>query len=203
MSEKLEQLKSLLAEVADLEHVQELLGWDQQTYMPQGAAESRGNQLATLGKLSHQKFTSDEIGTLLGDLEKEFEGADPDLDEVRLLKVTRHEYERATKVPSEFVTEFALVTSKAFDAWLEARKKSDFSIFQPHLEKVVELNRRYVTFFPPADHPYDVLLDQFERGMKTAEVKAIFDALRPQQVELLKAIAEKPQVDDSFLHGEL
>ena len=95
MSEKLEQLKSLLAEVADLEHVQELLGWDQQTYMPQGAAESRGNQLATLGKLSHQKFTSDEIGTLLGDLEKEFEGADPDLDEVRLLKVTRHEYERS------------------------------------------------------------------------------------------------------------
>ena len=66
----------------------------------------------------------------------------------------------------------------------------------------MELNRRYVTFFPPADHPYDVLLDQFERGMKTAEVKAIFDALRPQQVELLKAIAEKPQVDDSFLHGE-
>jgi carboxypeptidase Taq len=63
----------------------------------------------------------------------------------------------------------------------------------------VELNQRYVSFFPPADHPYDVLLDQFERGMKTADVKAIFDALRPQQVELLKALAEQPQVDDSFL----
>jgi carboxypeptidase Taq len=202
MSEKLEQLKSLLAEVADLDHVQELLGWDQQTYMPPGASESRGYQLATLGKISHQKFTSDEIGRLLGDLEKEFEGADQDLDEVRLLKVTRHEYDRATKVPSEFVTEFALVTSKAFDAWLEAREKSDFSIFQSHLEKVVELNKRYITFFPPSDHPYDVLLDQFERGMKTAEVQAIFEALRPQQVELLRAIADKPQVDDSFLHVE-
>ena len=202
MSEKMEQLKTLLAEIADLNAVEALLGWDQQTYMPQGGNEARGNQLATIGKLSHQKLTSDEIGKLLGDLEKEFDGADPDSDELRLLKVTRHDYDQATRVPSEFVAEFAVVTSKAFEAWVEARGKSDFSIFQPHLEKVVELNQRFVSFFPPADHPYDVLLDQFERGMKTADVKAIFDALRPQQVELLKAIAEKPQVDDSFLHVE-
>jgi len=202
MSEKLEQLKGLLAEVADLNNAQALLGWDQQTYMPPGGNEARGNQLATLGKISHQKFTSDEIGTLLSDLEKEYAGADPDSDDVRLLKVTRHDYDQATRVPSEFVAEFAVATSKAFEAWVEARKKSDFSIFRPHLEKVVELNQRYVTFFPPADHPYDILLDQFERGMKTADVQEIFDALRPQQVELLKAIAEKPQVDDSFLHVE-
>jgi carboxypeptidase Taq len=202
MSEKLEQLKSLLAEVADLEHAQALLGWDQQTYMPQGANESRGNQLATLGKISHQKFTSDEIGKLLDDLEKEFEGADPDSNDLRLLKVTRHDYDQATRVPSDFVAEFAVVTSKAFEAWVEAKGKSDFSIFQPHLEKVVELNQRYVTFFPPADHPYDVLLDQFERGMKTTEVQEIFNALRPQQVELLQSIAEKPQINDDFLHVE-
>jgi carboxypeptidase Taq len=190
MSEKLQQLKTLLAEVADLNSVQALLGWDQQTYMPQGGGEARGNQLATIGKISHQKFTSDEIGKLLGDLEQEFNGAEPDSDEARLLKVTRHDYDQATRVPSEFVAEFAVVTSKAFEAWMEARSKSNFSIFRPHLEKVVELNQRYVSFFPPADHPYDVLLDQFERGMKTADVKAIFDALRPQQVELLKAIAQ-------------
>ena len=159
MSEKLEQFKALLAEVADLNNAQELLGWDQQTYMPQGAAESRGNQLATLGKISHQKFTSDEIGSLLEDLEKEYEGADPDLDDLCLLKVTRHEYDRATRVPSEFVAEFAVVTSKAFKAWTEARSKSDFSIFEPHLEKVIELNQRYVTFFPPADHPAATSLD--------------------------------------------
>jgi len=202
MSEKLEQLKTLLAEVADLNNAQALLGWDQQTYMPPGGNDARGNQLATIGKISHQKFTSDKIGQLLGDLEKEFAGADADSDEVRLLKVTRHEYDQATRVPADFVAEFAVVTTKAFEAWVEARKKSDFSIFQPHLEKVVELNQRYVSFFPPADHPYDVLLDQYERGMKTADVKEIFDALRPQQVELLQAIAEQPQVDDDFLHVE-
>jgi carboxypeptidase Taq len=201
MSEKMQQLKTLLAEVADLNATQALLDWDQQTYMPRGGGEARGYQLATVGKIAHQKFTSDEIGELLADLEAELDGADPDSDDVRLLRVTRRDYERATRVPADFVAEFAVATSRAFEVWEDARGKSDFALFRPHLERLVELSQRYVTFFPPADHPYDVLLDQFEPGMKTAEVRAIFDALRPQQVDLLRAIAEKPQVDDSFLKG--
>lgn len=201
MSEKMQQLKTLLAEVADLNAVQALLDWDQQTYMPQGGGEARSYQFATIGKLAHQKFTSDEVGGLLADLEAELDGADPDSDEVRLLRVTRRDYERATRVPADFVAEFAAASSRAYEVWEEARGKSEFSLFRPHLERLVELSQRYVTFFPPADHPYDVLLDQFEPGMKTAEVRAIFDALRPQQVELLRAIAEKQQVDDSFLKG--
>ena len=83
---------------------------------------------------------------------------------------------------------------------MEARQKSDFLIFRPHLEKIVELTHKYVSFFPPADHPYDILLDDYEPGMKTADVKAIFDSLRPRQVELIKQITLAKQVKDSFLH---
>ena len=68
------------------------------------------------------------------------------------------------------------------------------------IEKILDLNHRYVSFFPPADHPYDVLLDNFEPGMRTADVKRIFEILRPQQIELIKAIGKRPQVDDAFLH---
>ncbi len=202
MSEKFERFTTLLAEVIDLENIKALLTWDQQTYMPPGGAESRGIQLATMSSISHQKFTADEIGTLLDDLEKEFEGSDPDADEVRLIEVVRHEYDRETRVPSEFVIESAIVASKAYEAWVKAKEESDFSIFRPHLEKIVALKQRYVSFFPPSDHPYDVLLDQFERGMKTADVQTIFNALRPQQIELLQAISDKEQVEDDFLKVE-
>jgi len=202
MSEKLEQLKTRLAEVADLDNMAALLEWDQQVYMPPGGAEARGHQQATIQSISHVKFTSDEIGMLLSDLEKEYEGADSDLDDVRLLKLTRHNYDKATRVPSEFVAEFAKVVTTAYESWVEARSKSDFSIFRPHLEKVVELKKQYISFFPPADHPYDVLLDEYERGMKTADVKTIFEALRPQQVELIQAVAARPQIEDSFLFLE-
>lgn len=189
-----------MGEVSDLNSAASLLGWDQQTYMPPAGGEARGQQLATLGKLAHQKATSEEVGRLLEDLKKEFVGADPSSDEASLIRVTARDYDKAVRVPSEFVAEQAIVTTKAFEAWAEARSRSDFSIFRPHLEKVVELVKKYISFFPPADHPYDILLDDFEPGMKTAEVQAIFSSLRPKQVELIKAIASRPQVKDDFLH---
>jgi carboxypeptidase Taq len=132
-------------------------------------------------------------------VKQEFAGADPGSDEAAMIRVVSRDYDKAKRVPPEFVQEQAIVTTKAFEAWMEARQNSDFSIFRPHLEKVVELVHKYISFFPPGDHPYDTLLDDYEPGMKTEEVKAIFDALRPKQVKLIKAIAGKKQVKDDFL----
>jgi carboxypeptidase Taq len=194
---RLNQLKELLGEIADLNAAVAVLGWDQNTYMPSGGAEARGHQLATLSKIAHLKFTAPETGKLIEEIQKE--GLDPESDDAALVRVVARDYEKATRVPPEFVAEFAQVTSRAHEAWVEAKGKSEFSIFRPHLEKIVELTRQYITFFPPADHPYDTLLDNYEPGMKTAEVKEIFDQLRPRQVELIRAISERPQVEDSFL----
>jgi carboxypeptidase Taq len=201
MSEKLNQLKEILGEVTDLRNAGAVLGWDQQTYMPAGGAEARGHQLGTLGKLAQIKFISDEVGQLLEDLKSELAGASPADDDAALVRVTARDYEKARLVPPEFVVEQAIVTTKAFDAWMEARQKSDFSIFRPHLESVVGLVKQYISFFPPAEHPYDTLLDDFEPGMKTADVKTIFENLRPKQVKLLKQIAAAKQVKDDFLYG--
>ena len=199
MSEKLEQLKERLGEVSDIGRAASILSWDQQVNMPPGGTEARGQQLATLSKIYQEKFIADEVGQLIDDLKQEFAGADPNSDEAALLRVASRNYDKAKRVPPEFVQEQAIVTAKAFEAWVEARRKSDFSIFRPHLEKVVELVHKYISFFPPGDHPYDTLLDDYEPGMKTEDVKAIFDALRPKQVKLIKAIASKKQVKDDFL----
>jgi carboxypeptidase Taq len=168
--------------------------------MPPGGNEARGQQLATLSKIAQEKFITDEVGRLIGDLKQEVNGADT--DDAAMIRVASRNYDKAKRVPPEFIAEQAIVTSRAFEAWVEAKGKSDFSIFQPHLEKVVELVHKYISFFPPADHPYDVLLDDYEPGMKTADVKTIFDALRPKQVKLIKAIAGAKQVKADFLYGK-
>ena len=198
MSEKLNQLKEILGEVSDLNHAASVLDWDQQVNMPPGGGEARGQHLATLGKISHQKATSDEVGKLLEDLKQEF--SDSDSDDGALVRVAARNFDKAMRVPAEFVAEQAVVTTASFEAWVKAKKKSDFSIFLPHLEKVMELMRKYVSYFPPADHPYDVLLDDYEPGMKTVEVKDIFDEVRTQQVKLIKAIRSAKQVKADFLH---
>jgi len=200
MSEKLKRLKELLGEVSDLNKAASVLGWDQQVNMPPKGAEGRGQQLATLGKIAQDKFTSDEVGKLLDDLKREFEGAEASNDDAAMIRVTARNYDKAKRVPSEFVAEQAIVATQGFKAWVEAKGKSDFSIFLPALQKNVELLEKYISFFPPADHPYDTLLDDYEPGMKTADVKAIFDGLRPKQVKLIKAIADSKQVKDDFLH---
>ncbi|WP_322510220.1 carboxypeptidase M32, partial [Anaerolinea sp.] len=97
---------------------------------------------------------------------------------------------------------FTEVTTLAQEAWVKARQQADFRPFQPHLERIVEMRREYSEFFKPYTHVYDPQLDDFEPGMKTAEVQAIFDEVRPRQVALLKAIQSRPQVDDSFLQQE-
>ncbi|MGW8250510.1 MAG: carboxypeptidase M32, partial [Anaerolineales bacterium] len=200
MEEKLNQLKTLLVEVSDLRYVGYLLGWDQQTYMPPLGAEARGQQMATIDKLAHIKFTSDEVGKLVEELAPTAAQLPPDSDTARLIKVTRRQYDRLTKVPAEMVAELAALTAMAFSVWQEARPANDFAKFQPYLEKIVDNRRRFAQLFAPYDHIYDPLLENYEPGMKTAEVRAVFNALRPQQVELIQAIGSRPQVDDSFLH---
>ena len=202
MEEKLAKLKSLLAEIADLGATSALLNWDQLVNMPAGAAEDRGEQIATIEQILHAKSTSDEIGSLLEDLTLAAKQMDPDSDDARLIKVAKHNYDKATKVSAEFVSEFARVSTVAQSVWEKSRAESDFSIFQPYLEQLIGLRQQYADFFKPWDHVYDPLLDDYEPGMKTADVQAIFNALRPKQVELIKAISEKPQVEKSFLFLE-
>ena len=200
MQEKLDQLKSILAIISDLYGATALLSWDQQCYMPPGGVVGRGNQLGTLNSLAHSKFVSDEVGLLLEELKPYAETLDPESDDACLIKVTDRDYQKSINVPSEYVAEWSRVTTIAHGAWEEARANDDFSHFQPHLEKIVDMRRQYADFFKPYTHVYDPLLDDFEPGMTTAEVQEIFTGMRPKQVELIKAISEKPQVDDRFLH---
>ena len=200
MESKLAHLKTILAEVYDLQSAASLLGWDQQTNMPPEGAQDRGYQLGTLRKIAHIKFTSEEVGKLLEELSISIDQLPADSNDARLIKVTRRDYQKQIKIPPEYVEEFALITTQAFQVWQEARTEDNFPKFRPYLEKVTVLRRQYADFFAPYEHVYDPLLDDYEPGLKTAEVKTIFDALRPQQVALIKAITERPQVDFSFLY---
>ena len=121
MSEKLDQLKEILGEVSDINAAASVLGWDQQVSMPPGGNEARGQQLGTLGKIAHEKATSDEVGKLLQDLKREF--PDGDSDEAALIRLTSRNYDKATRVPSSFVSKQEVVTAQAFQSLVTAKHK--------------------------------------------------------------------------------
>ena len=202
---KYEELKTRMAGIHDLRMAQAILGWDQHTKMPPKAGELRAEQLSTIDRFSHELFIDDEIGALLEELRPYEEGLDSDSDEARLIRVTRHDYEKAKRVPSELRAEMTKTGAIALAAWVEAREKSDFSIFLPHLRKNVDLQHRYIDCFEGLgyDSAYDVLLDDFDEGLKTEAVREVFDELKRELIPLIAEIAEHAdRVDDSSLHGD-
>jgi carboxypeptidase Taq len=183
-----DELRNRLAEISDLSGIGQLLFWDQQTKMPIAAAGSRAEHTATIGRLSHQLFVSDEIGRLLDELRGYEESLPEDSDEASLIRVARHDWDKARQVPPDLTAEMRRSASHALRAWAEARPKSDFEALKPHLERNLGLRRRYVECFEPGDEPYDILLDDYERGMKTAEVRTVFARLKEGLIELLHAV---------------
>jgi carboxypeptidase Taq len=179
--------------------VLQLLEWEQQTYMPPGGAPARGRQMATLGRLAHEKFIDPAIGRLLDELEAQTAVLDHESDEASLIRVTRRDYEQAIRVPPEFLSGYYAHASESYDVWTRARPDNDFAALQPYLEKTLELSRQFAEFFPGYDHIADPLIDLSDYGMKAEAVRALFADLREKLVPLVEAIAEQPPADDSCL----
>ena len=201
--EKYQQLKQRLGEINDVNRAAALLSWDQQTQMPPAGAEARAYQLGTLSKIGHEMHIADETGRLIEAAAAELDGAEYDSDEASLLRVARRDYDRARKLPPEFVAEFSRLTTLAHEIWAKARAENRFEDFRPTLEKVFDMSRQAAEFYGYTDHIYDALLEDYEPGMKTAQVRAIFDDLKKELVPLVQAISERlDRVDDKVLRQE-
>ena len=199
MEDKLQQLKARLAEVNDLQSAGALLSWDQSTYMPQGGAEARGRQMATLAKLAHQKLTDENVGALIEELGPQVAQLADDSDDRRLVAVAKREFERAVRVPEQLVGELSNHLAVTYDIWTRARPANDFAIVLPYLEKTLDLSRQLANCFPGYAHIADPLIDMADYGMKAASVQALFTELRAELVPLVQAITAQPPADDRSL----
>jgi carboxypeptidase Taq len=188
----MDELLERLSEIADLERTAMLLAWDQEVCMPSAGAQARGELRATVGRLAHERFTDERVGELLQN------AAPRDELEADIVRVARRDFDKASRVPGALVAETARAGVAARGVWLQARETNDFASFAPYLEHNIELRRRYSACFPEAEHPYDPLVDDFEPGMRTAELREALERLRDGLVPL---VASAPAIDDSLLRA--
>jgi carboxypeptidase Taq len=193
------ELRDRLGQLWDLAKLGGLAAWDQQTMMPPQGAGVRARQLASVSRLVHDLVVSDELGALLDELRPYEESLDYDSDEASLIRVMRRDRDKELRVPAELREQQSRAGAEAYPVWVEARRASDFELFLPHLRRNVELRREYASCFE-VDDPYDALLDDFEPGMKTAEVREVFAQLKDGLVPLIEDGAEQ-EIDDSMLRG--
>jgi carboxypeptidase Taq len=172
----------LVRERALIHSTESTLSWDQETYLPEKANAYRAAQLSWLSSKAHLLSTSDEWKRAL----EETEAGDP-RDNVTLtanLRELRRQFDLATKLPVELVARESEAVSHGKHAWVAAREKSDFATFAPHLETLLSIAREKADRWGYAAEPYDALLDTHERGSTAAKISALFDALRPQLINI-------------------
>ena len=196
MDADLRGLKKRLAEISDVQCAAAVLGWDQRVTMPPLGTPARAEALATLGRIAHEKFVDDEIGALLERLRPHEESLEYDSDDASLIRVTRRDWEKQRRVPTELRATMMRAAAQGHQIWVEARAKNDFASFLPALERNLELKRRYVECFEWDDSPYTPLLDDYEPFMKTTDVAVVFDTIQPVLSELVR---KAPRIDATFL----
>lgn len=180
-----------------------LLGWDEQTYLPRGGSLARGDQMALLAGLTHERATDPVIGERLAAVEASQDGSVPESPEAANVREWRRSFDRLTRLPRSLVEELARTTTVAQGEWVEARQANDFGRFRPWLESIVGLKRQEAACLADGGDLYDALLDQYEPGARARDLAPLFEALRRDLVPLISAIAGSGQRSDrSALEGD-
>lgn len=203
MSGEFAPYKKLLKRARDIALVAgatETLNWDVETYMPPKGLEFRAEQFAHLGGHTHRLFTAKLVGEWIAACEQH--GFAAGSREAANVREWRRRYDRATKIPGRLVEKFQRIRAHAREAWKEARRTSKFKVFKPHLQKLLDLNRRRADCWGFTESPYDALLDEYEPGMRASQVRALFAELRPQISSIVgPAVERAAAVPADALHG--
>ncbi|MDT8306375.1 MAG: carboxypeptidase M32 [Anaerolineae bacterium] len=203
MASLFDSLLEKVHEIHDLSKAGALLSWDREVIMPRAAEEIRIRQMTTVQRFVHELFVSEEMGELIEGAAAELDGAGGDGFAPSLVRLLQYDYERARKLPPDYVRREAETSGRAHGIWRDARAADDFASFQPILEQIVALGQEKAELYGYEDEPYDALLEGYERATTTAEVRAVFDAVKAETLPLLQAIQERGrEVDDSLLYQQ-
>ena len=203
MENKFKELRRIYEEVAAVGSANAVIQWDQQVYMPPGGADARARAISALEEISHRKFTSPDTGRLIARTYDWAQAKGHDSFEAGYLRAIKRDYDKAVKLPPEFVAEMSRESSLGIETWTKAKKESDFSVFSPSLEKLLDLNIRKAELLGFEESPYDALLDLYEPGLKKSALEPLFSRLSAGLKPVIKKIgSRKKLVSNAMLKGD-
>jgi len=191
-SEVFEKILHHLRQTAILQSTMSMLEWDQNTGLPPSATEYRAEQLTLLAGLVHQRRVDERLGQWLIELGDQVAGQDPYSPENVIVRCMKREFDRCSKLPQTLVEEISHATSIGQQLWVEAKLADDFDRFLPQLKKIIDLKRQEADCLAlPGQSRYDVMLDSYEEGATTQQVRRIFAQLRESLAPLIQFASQK------------
>jgi carboxypeptidase Taq len=188
-----------MQKIADVKYASAVLQWDQETYLPPKGNDFRGQQIATLSEIAHQQFTDKKMGDLLEELSSR---EDLTAAEKRNIALSNEDYKRNIKLSAAFVRQLSETVNQSYHAWAKARKENSFDYFQQPLNELIQLKRQEADMLGYEQHPYNALMNDYDKGLTVSKVDSLFNELKPQLLNLLDFLKNKTPVDHSFLSQE-
>lgn len=190
-----QQLLDLIDQNRTLLSIESLLNWDQETYMPKMGLQIRKKHFQIIATLRQERLINPKFRKLLesciGIKTKKFKNHLYTLEEKRTLLWIRKDFLIAQALPKEFVADYAQFQAEAIAIWSEARKKNDFSLFAPYLEKTIDFSLKKAGYIDSKKDPHNVLIDLYEPNMTKEELDSLFFPLKQQLSSLLETILPK------------
>ncbi|MFM8216579.1 MAG: carboxypeptidase M32, partial [Pirellula sp.] len=204
-SEVFEKILHHLRQTAILQSTMSMLEWDQNTGLPPSAAEYRAEQLTLLAGMVHQRRVDERLGQWLIELGDQVAGQDPYSPENVIVRCMKREFDRCSKLPQTLVEETSHATSIGQQLWVEAKLADDFDRFLPQLKKIIDLKRQEADCLAlPGQSRYDVMLDSYEEGATTQQVRRIFAQLRESLAPLIQLASQKSaRIGPSVVEGHV
>lgn len=197
-AQKVAELKTYLSNLGHIKGIQNLLQWDMETGMPEGAITSRSEQMKIISSLQHQKATSNELQTILDSLETE----NLNEEEAILVREVKRDFKMAKALPASFVEELTHAAAHSQRAWAKARTENNYKLFEPHLSKMIELSKRKADYFNTGKTQYDSLVDEFEPGMSVEVLNKVLNPLRDESIKIFKQIQEQGKFSKILTSGD-
>jgi carboxypeptidase Taq len=191
-----ETYRAHMRKLADVRAALALMQWDQETYLPKKGEGFRAQQVATLAELAHDLATSEKLGSLLTSLEESDGLSETERKNIRL---NREDFDKQKKYPPAFVRKMSETVSKSYNAWNLAKKENRFSLFENELAEVVSLKKEETQIIGFSDHPYDALMDEFEKGCTVKLTDTLFSDMLPRLRSILEKIQQKIPPSNDFL----
>lgn len=191
--------EKLLAKIKEITILNNALGtiyWDMETFMPKGGIEQRSEEIALMSGIIHERLVEPEIGSLLEKIKQHESYENFSNAEKRNIYLIQRSYDQQTRVPKDLVMALAKQAAIGVGVWKKAKAESNYKLFKPELEKILELTKQQAHYLNPEMDPYDVLLDQNEPGFNREIIDKLFSELRDGLTLLIKEAVEVPNQPD-------
>ncbi|WP_417905211.1 carboxypeptidase M32 [Candidatus Tisiphia endosymbiont of Micropterix aruncella] len=184
-------LEQELEQISQINNVINILYWDIAVNIPQGAIDSRTNEISLLSSMAHSRLQSKKLAELVEAVSENLNMLD--IWQLANLQETKRRIVESSCIDDDLRKMYVTASAKCELIWRNARKNNDYLSLKPYLQTVLDCVQEMAKSKAAILNctKYDALLDTYDPDRKLDEIKVVFNNIKKTIPQLIAQIVEK------------